>query len=139
MSRTRDSPRQLRPQTPSSAHGRPEVASARWQAAPGVRPFGCPPPRGHPSERLKVCVKTTGKARKSLRNRGSEYPSWPLASPRGVLIAVLVVVGLLTSLAFLRLIAGVRSRPAEVVREEPQWPATIFTSTARTKRDRWWR
>jgi hypothetical protein len=55
-----------------------------------------------------------------------------------VLTAALVLVALLVSLALIRLVAGWRSRPLEVVREEPEWPSTIFTSTARKKRDRWW-
>jgi hypothetical protein len=55
-----------------------------------------------------------------------------------MLAAVLIVAAVLASLALLRVVAGVRSRPLNVVREEPEWPSTIFTSTARRKRDRWW-
>jgi hypothetical protein len=51
---------------------------------------------------------------------------------------LLVIVALLVFLALLRLIVGLRSRPLEVVREDPEWPGTIFTSAARRKGDRWW-
>jgi len=52
------------------------------------------------------------------------------------LTVLLVIVALLVSLALLRLVSGLRSRRLEVVREEPEWPSTIFTSTARRKGER---
>jgi hypothetical protein len=64
--------------------------------------------------------------------------SWFLVSLAPLLLAVIVVVAVLASLTLLRVVAGIR-RPLEVLREEPDSPIVPFTSTARRKRDRWWR